>query len=210
MRPQTRLADVGTDHAHLPVALIEQGRVTSAVATDIIPGPVASANRTVTEAGLSDRIDVRLGDGLAPIGPDEADDIVIAGMGGENIAAILGAAPWVKNPRFRLILQPMTRPEVLRRFLAENGFAIEREVTTKDGIHHHVTMQAAYGGKPTVPDERFCYLGALDPVRDEAYLRHQYRRHVKRAQGLDRGGEDPAAAERVAAMIQSFLEGETP
>lgn len=106
VRPGSRLADIGTDHAYLPTALVQRGVCPTAIASDVRPGPVQAARRTVEAAGLNDKIDVRLGDGLEPIRPDEAEDIVIAGMGGETIAAILAAAPWVKDGRYRLICSP--------------------------------------------------------------------------------------------------------
>ena len=88
----TRLADIGTDHAYLPVWLVLEGRVASAIASDLRPGPLQRAKETAKTYGTE--IDCRLCNGLTCITPDEVDTIVIAGMGGETIAAILSAAPW--------------------------------------------------------------------------------------------------------------------
>ena len=71
VRPGSRVADIGTDHAYLPLYLVEQGLCPSAIASDVRPGPADSARRHVSEAGLSDRIAVRLGDGLVGIAPDD-------------------------------------------------------------------------------------------------------------------------------------------
>ena len=150
VRPGSVLADIGTDHAHLPVWLVKEGVCPRAVAADIRIGPAAAARRSVEAAGLEERIDVRVGDGLAPLCPGEADDIVIAGMGGETIASILGAAPWTKDGRYRLILQPMTRHECLRRFLLTGGFDILSEQIVQEGRRRYLVLACAYTGAPPV------------------------------------------------------------
>ena len=122
VRPGSRLADVGTDHARLPAALVATGHCPRAIASDLRTGPVNAARLTVNAAGLEKRIDIRQGDGLAPLSAKEADDIVIAGMGSETIAGILDAAPWTRNSHFRFILQPMTRVEYLHRYLLQLVF----------------------------------------------------------------------------------------
>lgn len=89
-----RLADIGTDHAHLPIWLMEHGRIASAVASDIRDGPLARAEENAAKHGCLDRISLRLGAGLDKVRPEECDVISIAGMGGETIADILAAALW--------------------------------------------------------------------------------------------------------------------
>ena len=140
--PGARLADIGTDHAYLPVWLRLHGRAASAIACDLREGPLARARETGRAWG-ADGIDYRLGDGLAVVSPEEADTIVIAGMGGENIAAILARAPWAADGRHTLLLQPQSRAEVLRAFLAENGYAIRREALVKDRGTIYPVMEAA-------------------------------------------------------------------
>ena len=101
----TSLADVGTDHGYLPVWLRLHGRVRSAIASDLRKGPLALAKETCRTYG-TDGIDYRLCNGLADIRPEEAETIVIAGMGGENIASILAEAPWTADGRHTLLLAP--------------------------------------------------------------------------------------------------------
>ena len=132
VRQGARLADVGTDHAYLPVWLTLQGRVASAIASDLRRGPLDRAQETGRRYGVGDRITFRLGNGLAAVAPEECDTIVIAGMGGENIAQILAGAPWTADGRHTLLLQPQSRAEALRRFLAEHGYAIAREALVRD------------------------------------------------------------------------------
>ena len=97
VRQGAHLADVGTDHAYLPVWLTLQGRVASAIASDLRRGPLDRAQETGRRYGVGDRITFRLGNGLAAVAPEECDTIVIAGMGGENIAQILAGAPWTAD-----------------------------------------------------------------------------------------------------------------
>jgi len=146
IRHGARVADIGTDHALLPVWLVQNGRCPSAVASDIGEGPADAARRTVAGAGLESAVSVRVGDGLAPVQPDEVDDIAIAGMGGETIAEILAAAPWVMDARYRLVLQPMSKPERLRVFLAENGFLIGEEDVVAEGERLYTVMMVTFTG----------------------------------------------------------------
>lgn len=126
-------ADIGTDHAILPVFLCQQKRVKRAYAADIADGPVAAAAEHIRAAGLTDEITVLKADGLSGMALFGLTDIAICGMGGELIASILEKAPFLHRDGVRLILQPMTRPAFLRRYLAGAGFALtgERVVTAK-------------------------------------------------------------------------------
>ena len=121
-----RLTDVGTDHGYLPVSLLQQGRIASAIASDIGAEPLEHARRTAMQYGV-DGMDFRLCAGLSGVAPEETDVIVIAGMGGETILAILQAAPWTKDGRHCLLLQPMTKTADLRRWLVDNGYTFTGE-----------------------------------------------------------------------------------
>ena len=145
VRQGAHLADVGTDHAYLPVWLTLQGRVASAIASDLRRGPLDRAQETGRRYGVGDRITFRLGNGLAAVAPEECDTIVIAGMGGENIAQILAGAPWTADGRHTLLLQPQSRAEALRRFLAEHGYAIAREALVRDRGFLYPVIEAGAG-----------------------------------------------------------------
>ncbi len=183
VRKGSRLADIGTDHARLPVELVKSGVCTYAIASDVKKGPVAAANRTVGEAELSQKIDVRLGNGLQTVHPDEVDDIVIAGMGGETIAMILADAPWVQQERYRMILQPMTRAEKLRRYLWENGFDILSEAVVQDGKHWYTVIHAAFKGGVFVVDELLCHVGRIPLPSGAGYLQTVKNRLRKQQHG---------------------------
>ena len=185
VRGGARVADIGTDHALLPVFLVEGGRCPAAIASDIGEGPAASARHTVTQAGLEAVIPVRVGDGLVPILPDEVDDIVIAGMGGETIAGILQAAPWVKSQRYHLVLQPMSKPERLRRFLAENGFLIQKEDIIAEGKRLYTVMSVTFTGEEQTPTLAACLMGQVPAtLQGVLYMKKQRDRIVERRQGL--------------------------
>lgn len=130
VEPGAKVADIGTDHGYLPVWLVVNHRVSFAIGSDLRSGPLENARRTAARYAVGERVSLRLGDGLNGILPSEVDTIVIAGMGGENIAAILRAAPWSRG--CTLLLQPMSRSEILRAFLSENGYAVEREALVED------------------------------------------------------------------------------
>ncbi|WP_409341313.1 tRNA (adenine(22)-N(1))-methyltransferase [Paenibacillus sp. MBLB4367] len=137
----SKLADIGSDHALLPVFLCQQGTVVSAVAGELNPGPYAAAQKQVTDAGLSDRIEVRRGDGLAVIAPGEADVVTIAGMGGSLIASILSAGEAKLTGTSRLILQPNVGEEQVRRWLFEHGWALADEyIIEEDGKIYEVLV----------------------------------------------------------------------
>lgn len=118
----------------------------------------------------------------------EADDIVIAGMGGETIAAILrnGLSRWLPEGREALgrmafLLQPMSRPEELRRMLLTGGFSLFEEKTVEEGGHLYTVMRAGYTGAPPCTDEASFYIGALSPKDGAAFLRKQRIRLARRA-----------------------------
>ncbi|MBQ9080166.1 MAG: SAM-dependent methyltransferase [Clostridia bacterium] len=144
-----RLADVGTDHAYLPVSLLLDGRIEYAVASDINSGPLARARETVQRNGLADKVDLVLTDGLHGIDAYCPDDIAILGMGGELIASILDAAEWVKHEKYRFILQPMTKRAELREYLITHGFFIENELVAEAEGRIYQTVCASYVGKNT-------------------------------------------------------------
>ncbi len=193
VRPGRVLADIGTDHAYLPVHLVGAGVCPRAIASDIGEGPLAAARHTVQTAGMDDKIACRLGDGLSTISAGEVEDIAIAGMGGETIAAILSAADWVRDDRLRLVLQPMSRGEELRRWLLSNGFAILEERLVRDKHHLYPVMAAEYTGT-LVEDELACYAGFFDPDEGRPYRQMMADHLLRRVAGLNRAGELTQAA----------------
>lgn len=204
VRPGSRLADIGTDHAYLPVHLVQAGVCPSAIASDIGAGPLEAARRTVTENGLTSEIALRLGDGLATVTADEVEDIAIAGMGGETIAAILEAVPWVKDARLRLILQPMTRAEDLRRWLLTNGFSVIEEHLIIDGRHLYPVLAAEYTAA-TCEDDLLIYGGFFTAEEGRPYRQMMAEHLARKASGLAYGG-DTAGADKLNELSKRLKE----
>ena len=140
------LADIGSDHAYLPIYMISHEAVASAIASDISAPCVARAKDNAGRYGVADRISFRCADGLSGIRPDECDTVVIAGMGGETMGAILEAAPWALEKR--LILQPASRAPFLRRWLYAHGCAVAEETVVRDSGRLYPVLAAAKGEPP--------------------------------------------------------------
>lgn len=164
--PGARLADIGTDHGYLPAALILEGAIPSAIAADLRPGPLARARETAVRYGLEDRLSLRLCDGLSGIGPEEADAVVIAGMGGETIAAILEAAPWVRERNIPVIVQPMSSMPDLRAWLGQSGYCIETEKLCREGETLYTALAVRAGRMERMsPAQLWAGENRPDPLR---------------------------------------------
>lgn len=135
-------ADIGTDHAYLPVWLLQQDKIKSAVAGDIADGPCLAAKNTVAMYGLSSKIFVRKGSGLKVLQKGEVDCAAIAGMGGTTIIDILQADLDTAVEIKRLILQPMAGAPTLRKWLYANGWDIVNEELVEDGRHLYEVIVA--------------------------------------------------------------------
>ena len=141
--------DVGTDHGYFPVWMATHGYKGNIIATDINAGPLQNAMNTAQEAGVLNKIHFCQCDGLDGCKPDSMDTIVIAGMGGELICRILDRAEWCMDRRYKLILQPMTKSEVLRYWLVNNEFEICNEDLICEGGTIYQLGLAASPGSPT-------------------------------------------------------------
>lgn len=183
------VADIGTDHAYLPTALILDGAVPCAIAADLRKGPLDNAEATVNTYGIADKVQLRRSNGLRNILPDEADDIVIAGMGGILISEILEDAPWVKNEKYKLILQPQSHDEIVRRWLWKNGFEIVEEASCIDDKKPYICMSAVYTGKQAEHDPIEDMFGGFFYREDDAsdaFCRKKLRRVQIRHSALNK------------------------
>ncbi len=211
-------ADVGTDHAHLPVYLYNSGRICGAVASDVNEGPLAIAARNIAENGASAGVVTCLSDGLTELASYHPVDIAIFGMGGELIMRIIGDAPWVKDKKIRLILQPMTKQVEVRDFLAQNGFVIVDEVLSEDDGKIYQTICAEYAPDSKVAPysraERL--LGRHNIARGGElflrFLRHRIDVLTVARDGKRRSGHPSAEDEADVSALCELLnktEGET-
>lgn len=142
------IADIGTDHAYIPIELIENGVCEKVIASDIKEGPVKIAKQNIKKSGLDEKIEVRLGGGLSVLEKNEADTIIIAGMGGEMIEKILREDE-EKARHAMLILQPMNSQYELRKFLINNNYSITDEDIAVEGfkVYNIMTVKSGYQEK---------------------------------------------------------------
>ena len=189
-----RLTDVGTDHGYLPVALLQQGRIAAAIASDIGAEPLEHARRTAMQYGV-DGMDFRLCAGLSGVAPEETDVIVIAGMGGETIISILQDAPWTADGQHRLLLQPMTKAAALRHWLADNGYTFTDEHLVEDKGRIYPIL-CVKGGvfRPLTEAEALCGVLLADDSLYAAYLTEHITKLRRSAEGLRRSS-DPSGTE---------------
>ena len=191
-----QLADVGTDHAYLPAALLLEGTIASAIAADLRQGPLSRAKATVQTYGLTGRIGFRLCDGLKGIRPEEANVVVIAGMGGETIADILSAAPWTREPGKTLILQPMSSMSDLRRWLWENDYQILEERLAREGDTLYTALLVS-GGQMAPMTQAELWVGRNTPDPLRGMWLEQWIGKVERAlEGLRKAKQEQAAPRR--------------
>ncbi len=139
------VADIGTDHAYLPVYLIVNDLCPNVVASDVARGPLASATQLVELLSLTKKIDVRLGEGLEILQPGEVSTICITGMGGLTIREILQNSPDVLAQTERLVLQPQRNAAAVRTFLAERGWKIIKEDLVYDSGFYYVVIASEHG-----------------------------------------------------------------
>jgi len=153
------LADIGTDHAYLPIEAVRAGLCQKAIACDINKGPLEIAAANIEMAQLSDRIETRLGDGLAPVHQNEADCIVISGMGGMRIWNILHTQQAKAQFAKKLILQPQHNLEELRRSLHDTGYEIRTEKLIYEDSRFYVILLAGHTGKISTWTEQEYFFG---------------------------------------------------
>lgn len=177
-----RLADIGSDHAYLPIYAVEQGKVKSAVAGEVVKGPFMAAVENVKKYALDSKIDVRLGDGLDVIEPNEVDCITICGMGGPLISEILNKGKGKLTHYPTLILQSNIHTEAVRRRLMALGYMIKDEVIMKERKHVYEIIVAERNNNDVVYNERELKFGPVllnkkDDVFKEKWLREYH--HLK-------------------------------
>ncbi len=203
VEPGSRVADVGTDHGYIPIYLVRTGIAQRALAMDVRPGPLERARAHVEqlEPGCRERIEIRLSDGLKALKPEEADTVVIAGMGGELIIRILEQGRHMWDSVRRLILSPQSELQKVRHFLSQEGFCILRETMVKDEGKYYTVMEAGRGTMEYGNEAQYLYGACLirekHPVLRE-YLQKEKNRveailaHVTAPEGPATRGQEAA------------------
>lgn len=137
------VADIGCDHGYLGIHLLTNGIATRVIASDINEGPLLSAQRNAQKYGVAEQMSFHLSNGVCDV-PRDFSTLVCAGMGADTMISILNAAPWLKDSRYRLILQCQSKTPLLRRYLSENGWHIADESALKDGRFLYTVMEVIW------------------------------------------------------------------
>ena len=201
------VADVGTDHGYLGIWLLQKGLCRRVIASDLRAKPLDSARKNAALYGVDDRMTFLQSDGLREFIPGSFQTLVLAGMGGDLISRILEEASWLEGGAYRLILQPQSAANDLRRFLGERLWSIDREVLVRDGhFLYSVLAVRPEKGRPLTPGEQY-----VSPAlrREQDPLFPDYLARMIRALELTVSGitqsTDPADRVR-AAYYRAALE----
>ena len=201
-----RVIDVGCDHAQLCALLVTEYGVEHAFASDIRPGPLENARRTIAELGLESRITPVLSDGLDAFGPGDGDTVIIAGMGGEEMTLILSRAPWAGDNGGQVILQPMTNIPKLRRWLTENGYNVKKERVIKEGRKVYTAMNIQKGADESGARE-YAYLFGTALLQDPLWPLYKEKLLTKygaSARGQEQAGLSDTPEQRIFRLLQNL------
>ncbi len=212
------IADIGTDHAYLPVWLAKKGWISHAIACDIREGPLERAMQHIEKYQVQSLVEARLSDGLQKIRPHEVDTVVIAGMGGEMMIHILEQAPWLKQG-VTLILQPMTSVDKLRIWLSKEGYEVQTERAVQAQGKVYSAMKVRYTGAVPDMDLAYPYIGLVgkEKTKEAAdYIQKEISRQRKRELGLRIQGKEKQAddikkvIEQMNDRLESMKKEEQP
>ena len=209
-RQDAILADIGTDHAYLPLFLLDSGKIKFAYCCDINEGPLASARKNAEERGRLSETEFILTDGAAVLADKGISDYAICGMGGELIADIIERAPHLKDSGVHLILQPMTRQEKLRKYLALSGFEVTHESYSFDAGKYYVCLLAKYTGKSREISDAEALVGSPESIISgsqcrEKYLATKLASLTRAAEGKRDAGIDCTDEEELITSIKELI-----
>ena len=207
VRKDKIFADIGTDHAYLPVYLVEKGVIEKAIAADLRVGPLENAKLAVDSYNYSDKIELRLSDGLYNFKENEVEEIAVAGMGGLLISSFIERTNWLKNSDIHLILQPMTHIEELRKALFNNGFIIDNEVVAEDGDKLYIIISAYFYGDATTYTDLDLIVGRLSLNQDDLskkYLTKIYEKYNKKLVALKKASKEYEDLENIVGELSKW------
>lgn len=213
-----KVADIGTDHAHLAIYLIQKGN-SEVLASDINEGPCQRARTNIYAWGLHKKIKVACRAGLDGIEDFAPDNIVIAGMGGELIASILEASDYPQKSGCRLVLVPHSMQRELRKYLAVAGFQVDEERVVFDGGKYYQLLAAHYTGEKYMMSDAEYRLGRLNIARaavehnetDMAWLQSVKVSADRRIEGREatmNDCEEQKNDRELTALIDKVIKGE--
>ncbi|MCC8140910.1 MAG: class I SAM-dependent methyltransferase [Lachnospiraceae bacterium] len=204
-----RLADIGTDHAYLPIALVQAGRIPSAIAADVNEGPLLRADAHIRAAGLGNRIETRLSDGFSGIQPDETDTVMIAGMGGQLMKKILEGGAHCLASVSELVLQPQSEIGLVRGWLGKHGFCItDEDIVFEDGKYYPM-FRAAHGSPEVVLNQAELSFGRAAIQRSPQvmldFLERESQKNRRIMAGLSANESGQAARLRELEEVEAWI-----
>ena len=207
VRKDKVFADIGTDHAYLPVYLVEKGIINKAIAADLRVGPLENARDAVVSYGYSEQIELRLSDGLDNFNDNEVEEIAVAGMGGLLISEFINRTEWLKNESIHLILQAMTHVEELRKTLFDNGFIIDKELVAKDDDKLYIILSVYFYEGKTAYTDLDLIVGKLPYNNDELskeYLLKLHNKYNKKLDALKNADKECAELEKLVGELKQW------
>ena len=200
----SRVADIGCDHGYLAIHLLQTGKARSVIAADINEGPLLSAVRNAEKYGVRDRIEFYLSDGAKKI-PRDFDTMVCAGMGADTMISILEAAPWLRDAKYRLVLQCQSKTPMLRRYLSETGFRIYEETVLRDGRFLYTVMEVSWRPEyPKLTPGEWYFPPAL--LENPSYDVPAYYRWVVGGLEVSTAHQDDPEKEQALAELRAMAE----
>lgn len=208
--PNTKLADIGTDHGYLLISLVNRGHISAGIGCDLREGPLGSAKMNIRLSGTENKIQLRLGNGLEPINENEVDGATICGMGGGTIREILVGNEKIWKSLKYLICQPQNDGGELRKFLYESGWKIEEEqiVESQNRIYE---MFRAIPGEMKLPEKEIYWeLGPLLVERKEPLLIKKIEEFIflsdRALEGIEKSSKSIENKEKKQGWVQRKME----
>ena len=197
--PGDRVADIGCDHGYLAIHALTTGLASSVIAADIGEGPLQSALHNSVKYGVRDKIEFYLSDGVRNI-PRDFNSLVCAGMGGDTMIHILESAHWLRNERYRMILQCQSKTPMLRKYLSETGWRITEESVLKDGRFLYTIMEVRWEPDYPMLTEAECYFPPALLVNPSPDLK-AYFQWVVRGLEIATEHQDDEEKKRILAVL---------
>lgn len=200
-------ADIGTDHGYIPVRLALSAYPERLVASDVSSESLDKARQTAVKHNVYDEIDFIHCDGLSDISPINLKNIIIAGMGGETIATILSKAPWTSEDERLLILQPMSKSDLLREWLQQNSYYVLHEELCEDGKIYEIIIATGGNDVPYSPAEKL--LGHIHLISSDPLYKRRLRELVEKTEKIAavlKNSKKPKDSERLKAQLQTLYQ----
>ena len=204
VQKQAHVADIGTDHGYIPIYLVKNNICPYAIASDVKIGPASRAKDNVEKYGFSKQIDVRLGDGLEKVSKEEVDTVIIAGMGGVLMCEIMTSSLTFLQCMNRLILQPMSGQEEVRKWLADNHFTIvDEDLAAEDYKIYQII--AAQPGESKIAKEIYYHIGKQLIDKKHPLLQPLVQHKIKEMKQIIKNIEQHSSKDHTERLQECYM-----